>query len=320
METKINTYGFIASSLVMLGIFQGCSGDSGAGEVLYHKEDVRYQENESDDSQAVVGAYPLPSLETNLGTIILPDSVVEHLRKNDIVPNENTLIAKICTEIGHRPHLAVANASDNAMQSVINMIRQDQESALIFLWLIYASERETVMTKLSAVGGLTPQSVDIILALNLHDVLLRAFDQQYTSRISQIVNYSVTSVQQHNGENLANRLIQIRQEQEKMAAQICISRGLQNAQRNQAVMDAAIGELNNLRARSKQRRDNFWSWRERKLESTTPTNYGGSSMCSHCGGLTTVGGRCPASPDGRHHINGTGPIMIDAAHEGIMAW
>ena len=80
---------------------------------------------------------------------------------------------------------------------------------------------------------------------------------------------------------------------------------MKNIQQDQEVMDWAIDGLNQIRARNKQRRDNFWAWRERKLEGsqTAPQYQGTSNICRYCGGLATVAGKCPASSDGRHHCS-----------------
>lgn len=304
--------GLTLAFVALASAFVGCSAESKTVDC--------YQEQKCDYSKLVVGTCSRSLLEENLGAFVLPACVIEHLNTKDIVPSPESLIGKLCSQLGHRPHLSVKAASDQAVLGFVNIVRQDRQSALTFLWLMYAAEREELLTALSATGVLTPEEVNKVLLLNLKDVYLRATDQQYGLKISQVVKQVAQSVQQNQGMNLAERMVQIRKQTEETARRVCIVGGLQKAQQNQEVMDAAIGQLNALRARNKQRSDNFWNWRERKLESTTPTKYVGSGTCVYCGGLVTVGGRCPASQDGRHHAGGAGPKMIDASHEGVRAW
>ena len=290
----------------------GCSADT-------EQSGVKYQEKDVDYSAASVGAFPQARLSETLGTFVLPKGFLKHLREEDIVPQKGTLFWQLCERINHHPQVRVSKVLDDAVRNVMNLAQQNQQEALRLMWFAYASNRETLLSKLSSTGTMGAKEVDEVLDLNVADVCLRVIDPEYEIHISQVIGQVNASIKQNQGADLSTRLTQLQEQFKGTLMQIGASRIMQNMQQNQAVMDWAIGGLNQIRERNKQSGDNFWAWRERKLETQTPTKYAGSGLCAYCGGLVTVGGKCPVSQDGRHHLSGAGPKMIDPSHEGVRA-
>lgn len=290
----------------------GCSADS-------EQSSAKYQEKDVDYSSASIGAFPQVKLSEDMGAFVLPENALKHLRPEDIVPQKGSLIWQLCEQLNHHPQVRVSKVSDDAVRNVMNLAQQNQQDALRLMWFMYASNRETLLSKLSSTGTMGAKEVDEVLDLNVADVCLRIIDPEYKMHISQVIDQVNTSIKQNQGADLSIRLTQLQEQFKGTLMQIGASRIMQNMQQNQAVMDWAIGGLNQIRARNKQSRDNFWAWRERKLETQTPTKYVGSGLCAYCGGLVTVGGKCSVSQDGRHHSSGAGPKMIDPSREGVRA-
>ena len=291
----------------------GCSADTDQSSVKYQEKDVDY-------SSASIGAFPQAKLSENMGAFILPENALKHLRSEDVVPPKESRIWQLCEQLNHHPNLLVSAATDEAVQGMTMNFQQNQRAAVCFLWIIYAFEREILLTKLSATGMLSAKEVNDILKLNVSDVFLRTFDPEYSVRMPQIINQVNASIVQNQAVNVQSRVVQLQEQFQKTAMQAVMSYGMEKAQQNQAVMDMAIDGLNQIRARNKQRRDNFWAWRERKLKTQVPTLYGLSGICRYCGGLVTVGTKCPVASDGIHVGREiSGPKMIDPSHEGVRA-
>lgn len=274
----------------------GCSADT-------ERLSVKYQENDIDYSSASIGAFPQAKLSETLGTFILPKCFLKHLREEDIVPPKGTLFWQLCERINHHPQIRVHSVSDDAIQNVINIVQQNQQEALRVMWILYAFNREMMLLRLSSTGAMCAKDVDNVLDLNVADVCLRAIDPEYEMHVLQVIDQANALIRQNQGADLSTKLAQLQEQVKGELMQIGASRIIQNMQQNQAMMDWAVGGLNQIRARNKQHRDNFWAWRNRKLEgSQTAPSYGATShICRYCDGLATIAGKCPLSPDGRHH-------------------
>lgn len=290
----------------------GCSADT-------ERSSVKYQEKDVDYSSASIGAFPQVKLSENMGAFVLPQNAFKHLRPEDVVPPKGSCIWQLCERLKHHPQVRVSAVSDDEVRNVMNIAQQNQQDVLRVMWIMYAFKREMLLSGLSSTGTMGAKEVDNVLDLNLVDVYLRVIDPEYEMHVSQVIDQVNASVKQNKGSDLSIRLAQLQEQFKGTLMRIGASRIMQNMQQNQAMMDWAIGGLNQIRARNKQRRDNFWAWRERKLETQTPTKYAGSGLCAYCGGLVTVGGKCPVSQDGRHHSSDAGPKMIDPSREGVRA-
>ena len=284
------------TAIALCCVIMDCSADA-------EQSGVKYQEKDIDYTVASVGAFPQAKLSENMGAFVLPENALKHLRPEDIVPPKGSRIWQLCEQLNHYPNLLVSTATDEAVQGMVMNFQQNQRAVVCFLWIIYAFEREIMLTKLTSTGTLSAKEVNDILQLNTRDVFLRAFDSEYGTRMPQIVRQVNASIMQNQNANVQVRLNQLQEQFQKTAMQAVMSYGVEKAQQNQAVMDMAIDGLNQIRARNKQRRDNFWAWRNRKLVgSQTAPSYGATShICRYCDGLATVAGKCPVSPDGRHH-------------------
>ena len=243
-----------------------------------------------------VGRFPASRPQSLGGAFLLPNGFPNG--QVCTIPTSGSKLRRIYDAAGCKYPIQVDQTLENGCDQLTSVSKEEVDRAVPRLWNKYLIIRERILTHTTSSGVIAHEDCLVILNMNTINMFLKYLDPQYDERIKVAVEGVEVSLRANRGAPTLVRSQAIETFGNLNDPEF--QRFMREHPEFQAMMvDNLMGSLE----RNRQRSDNFWAWRNRKLEgSQTAPSYGATShICRYCDGLATIAGKCPLSPDGRHH-------------------